>query len=232
MAVATAAALAVGAAGWAYPHSHEVALASVEVERGQPSVTGEAPAETVGAPAAEEPAAQAGDPPVTGNPLWAIPMSKLSATRDRPLFSASRRPRTPTVAAAPSPQPVAVATSPAPEPPHLTLVGTIIGENSRIAIFFDENAKTSSGVREGEAVAGWMLRTVEFALGGLGGERPHGDARPARTRRAAGPAAPSFRNHAEAAFHSRQPDYSGQPTEQPVARGGGRRPQRTGSAEG
>ncbi len=161
MAVATAAALAVGAAGWAYPHSHEVALASVEVERGQPSVTGEAPAETVGAPAAEEPAAQAGDPPVTGNPLWAIPMSKLSATRDRPLFSASRRPRTPTVAAAPSPQPVAVATSPAPEPPHLTLVGTIIGENSRIAIFFDENAKTSSGVREGEAVAGWMLRTVD-----------------------------------------------------------------------
>src|ERR1700736_2657436 len=28
----------------------------------------------------------------TGNPLWSVPLSALSATQERPIFSASRRP--------------------------------------------------------------------------------------------------------------------------------------------
>ena len=34
-----------------------------------------------------------------GNPLWSIPLSALSATRERPIFSASRRPPQPAVVA-------------------------------------------------------------------------------------------------------------------------------------
>src|SRR5262249_29523717 len=40
-------------------------------------------------------AASRRDPPPTGNPLWATPVGQLSATRERPLFSPSRRPPPP-----------------------------------------------------------------------------------------------------------------------------------------
>ena len=40
-----------------------------------------------------------------------------------------------------------------------TLVGTIVGGDSRIAILFDETSKITSGVREGER-SGWTLRSV------------------------------------------------------------------------
>src|SRR5215472_1432828 len=39
----------------------------------------------------------------TANPLWAIPLATLTTTRDRPIFSPSRRPPPPAVAAAPPP---------------------------------------------------------------------------------------------------------------------------------
>src|SRR6201995_4331257 len=39
--------------------------------------------------------------PLSANPLWAIPLTKLSGTRDRPIFSPSRRPPPPVVAAEP-----------------------------------------------------------------------------------------------------------------------------------
>jgi hypothetical protein len=138
--------------GWAQPHSYEISLAAIETESHKPDLSSEAPADP-------------GSPPpqlsTTGNPLWAIPISKLSATRDRPLFSTSRRPRTPTVAAAPAPPPTAVAQPVALETPPFTLVGTIIGEHSRIAILFDENSKMATGVKEGEQASGWTLRSVE-----------------------------------------------------------------------
>src|ERR1700721_2394532 len=42
---------------------------------------------------------QAANPPAPqpGNPLWAVPFSSLTVTRERPLFSASRRPPPPPV---------------------------------------------------------------------------------------------------------------------------------------
>ena len=49
----------------------------------------------------------------------------------------------------------------APETPPFVLVGTIIGENSRIAIFFNGALKTSTGVKEGESDSGWILRSVD-----------------------------------------------------------------------
>ena len=149
--MAVAGSLAVHAEGVGRSQFDEIARASIEIENSGPSLTRELPAD------GKPPAAEA---PATGNPLWAIPISKLSATRDRPLFSSSRRPPTPTVAAAPAPQ-SAVVKPVAPESPPFTLVGTIIGENSRIAIFFDENSKTATGVREGDSASGWTLRSVD-----------------------------------------------------------------------
>jgi general secretion pathway protein N len=150
--MAIAGVFASSAAGLAQPQSYKVSLAAIEAESPRADLNVEAPADA-GSPAAELPS--------TGNPLWAIPISKLSATRDRPLFSVSRHPRTPTVAAAPVrpsaaiPQPVAL------ETPPFTLVGTIIGDNGRIAILSDESSKMAIGVKEGEQTSGWTLRSVE-----------------------------------------------------------------------
>jgi hypothetical protein len=150
LAIAGVGVFACQVAGLAQPRSSAVSLAAIETESTGADVNGEASTDA-GRPAPEL--------STTANPLWAIPISKLSATRDRPLFSASRRPRTPTVAAAPTP--TVVAQPPAPETPPFTLVGTIIGENSRIAIFFDEALKTAIGVKEGESDSGWILRSVD-----------------------------------------------------------------------
>lgn len=150
IAAAFAGVFAVQAAGLAHAETRAVSIASIESESVGPEVQGEAP------PAPRSPAAEVS---TSGNPLWAIPISRLSATRDRPVFSESRRPRAPTVAAAPEPSPVAAPV--AAETPPFALVGTIIGEDSRIAIFFDQNSKTATGVREGERANGWMLRIVE-----------------------------------------------------------------------
>jgi general secretion pathway protein N len=156
--MAVAGCLAAPAEGAGSSRFDEIARASIEIENSGPSLTRELPAEA-GSPAdAGSPAAE---PPAAGNPLWSIPISKLSATRDRPLFSSSRRPPTPTVAAAPAPPPTAVVKPAAPETPPFTLVGTIIGENSRIAILFDENSKIATGVREGDSASGWTLRSVD-----------------------------------------------------------------------
>jgi len=152
LAIAAAALLVCQVAGLAQPRSSAVSLAAIETESTRPDLNGEASTDT-GHPAPEL--------STTGNPLWAIPVSNLSATRDRPLFSASRRPRTPTVAAAPAPTPSMAAQPTATEAPPFTLVGTIIGENSRIAIFFNEALKTATGVKEGDSDSGWILRSVD-----------------------------------------------------------------------
>jgi general secretion pathway protein N len=126
-------------------------------------------------PAASAPnAASAADWPATaatpapapaprGNPLWGIPLRALSATRDRPLFSPSRRPPAPVIAVAPAPvaRPAPMAVKPAaPEPPPLALVGTIVGAEKRIAILFNTTTRQVTHVREGEEESGWRVRLV------------------------------------------------------------------------
>jgi general secretion pathway protein N len=100
-------------------------------------------------------------PPPGGNPLWGIPISALDATRERPVFSASRRPPMPPVVAqrvaAPPPPP-----KPAePEQPLLTLVGTAIGTPKNVAVVLDRTTKTLVRLHLGEAVSGWTLRAVD-----------------------------------------------------------------------
>jgi general secretion pathway protein N len=98
-------------------------------------------------------------PPPGGNPLWGIPISALDATRERPVFSASRRPPMPPVVAqrvaAPPPKPAA------PEQPLLTLVGTAIGTPKNVAVVLDRTTKTLVRLHVGEAVSGWILRAVD-----------------------------------------------------------------------
>jgi general secretion pathway protein N len=105
--------------------------------------------------------AGARQPPLGGNPLWRIPISALDATRERPIFSASRRPPMPPVVA----QRVAVAPPPPkpaePEHPLLTLVGTAIGSPKNVAVVLDRAKKTLVRLHVGEAVSGWMLRAVD-----------------------------------------------------------------------
>jgi general secretion pathway protein N len=97
-----------------------------------------------------------------GNPLWAVPLSSLTLTRERPLFSSSRRPPAPPAVAAP-----VVQTRPAPPPPkpreperpRLSLVGTVGGEEG-IAVFVDQATQAIVRLRTGEGHDGWVLRTV------------------------------------------------------------------------
>lgn len=98
-------------------------------------------------------------PPPGGNPLWGVPIDQLTATRERPLFTASRRPPVPPVA----PQQLAEAPPPPPaaaEQPHLTLVGTVTGEPQTVAVVQDQTTKTLVRLRVGEAVLGWLLRSI------------------------------------------------------------------------
>jgi len=104
-----------------------------------------------GAPAAERPG--------EGNPLWKIPLSALSATRERPLFSASRRPPPPATAPTPPPPPMAVAPEP-PKPPF-SLIGTIIGQDERIGIFINEASQVTTRIRLGQVDSGWTLRSLD-----------------------------------------------------------------------
>jgi general secretion pathway protein N len=96
----------------------------------------------------------------SANPLWAIPLATLATTRDRPIFSPSRRPPpaavapVPVVAAPPRPKPAKV------ERPQLALVGTIGGPEESFAIFVDQTTKVALRLKIGEDYQGWSLRAV------------------------------------------------------------------------
>jgi general secretion pathway protein N len=94
------------------------------------------------------------------NPIWGVPLNQLSDTRDRPVFSPSRRPPPPAVVAEP------VVVKPPPprkkeiEPPRLSLVGTIASEDEGFGIFLDSSTKAALQLRVGDDYQGWKLRTI------------------------------------------------------------------------
>lgn len=97
----------------------------------------------------------------TGNPLWGIPLRVLTATRERPLFSPSRRPPAPAaVAAAPPARPVVVAKPPEPDHPLLTIVGTIVSDSDGIGVFVDQTNNEVIRMHTGQDRDGWVLRSV------------------------------------------------------------------------
>jgi general secretion pathway protein N len=105
---------------------------------------------------AERPAGRAR----SANPLWEIPLEILSGTRERPVFSPSRRP--PPVAVAQ----VAVAKPPPKlaqeeRPLQLLLVGTVTGGDRSFGIFVDQTSKAALRLKLGEEYRGWRLRAVQ-----------------------------------------------------------------------
>jgi hypothetical protein len=116
------------------------------------------PAKVVTAP---PPPAPAPERPLSANPLWAIPLTALSGTRDRPIFSPTRRPPAPAVAPAAAPK---VAAAPKPrerERPQLNLVGTIAGGDEGFGIFLDQSTRAALRLKVGEDYQGWKLRSVQ-----------------------------------------------------------------------
>jgi hypothetical protein len=89
-----------------------------------------------------------------GNPLWTIPLTSLTPTRERPIFSPTRRAPPVAVKSVPTQSPSAVQ-------PLLALVGAIAGESDGVAIFLDGTTKGIIRLKTGESHAGWMLQEVK-----------------------------------------------------------------------
>ncbi len=111
-------------------------------------------AEGVAAQSREEPAAVAGSPPAP------LSLDRLSATRDRPLFSPSRRPPPVAEFRAPPP-PRAAAPPPAPpkEPPNLTFFGTF-ESNEEVGATVQVGNEKPAIVRYGTYIEGWRVTEI------------------------------------------------------------------------
>jgi len=114
------------------------------------------PAAAVAADATPPPA-QAEAPVAATNPLAMQTLDRLSATRERPLFSPTRRPPPPPpeIVRGPEPPP-----PPAP-PPNVTLSGIVMdGEEAR-AVVRTGPANQVVRVRIGDDVGGWKVSQIE-----------------------------------------------------------------------
>lgn len=106
------------------------------------------------------PAPAPSKPTLSPNPLWTIPLVVLNETRERPLFSPSRRPTpanhvVPVVQTAPAPVPIDE-----PRRPQLTLLGTIVNEADGFGIFVDLATRAPFQLRLGASHQGWTLSSV------------------------------------------------------------------------
>jgi general secretion pathway protein N len=96
-----------------------------------------------------------------GNAVLAVPLSKLTMTRERPIFSASRRPPPPPAS------PVIAKPVEPPKPvekeqqPPLILVGTVAGEDSGIAVFVEQATENVIRLRINESYKGWTLHSIQ-----------------------------------------------------------------------
>lgn len=97
-------------------------------------------------------------PPRLGNPLRLISLEELPNTRQRPIFSPSRRPSLRSNA---NPPPLVQAPALPPpkleDRPQLSLIGAVVSEWDGIAIFMEQATKEIVRLRMGEAHKGWTL---------------------------------------------------------------------------
>lgn len=93
----------------------------------------------------------------SGNPLWGITIELLHATRQRPIFSPSRRPPMPAALAAPPPP----SAPPTPDKPAFNLLGTVAGSGAGYAVFLDNTTHDIVRLKTGEGQDGWILRSVK-----------------------------------------------------------------------
>jgi general secretion pathway protein N len=96
------------------------------------------------------------------NPLWAIPLKSLTKTRERPLFTPSRRPPAPAVIAVPHVAPPKIVVRPtAPQRPNMQLIGTVISDGESIGVFLDQTSNVLVRLKTGEGHSGWILRSIK-----------------------------------------------------------------------
>ncbi|MEI9923787.1 MAG: hypothetical protein WDN50_10040 [Bradyrhizobium sp.] len=96
----------------------------------------------------------------SANPLWGVPLNQLSGTRDRPIFSPSRRPPPPAAAAEAAPIKLPPRKKEI-EPPQLSLVGTIASDDEGFGIFIDQSTKIALRLKVGEDYQGWKLSVIQ-----------------------------------------------------------------------
>ena len=94
---------------------------------------------------------------VLPSPLAAQPLDRLSATRERPLFSPTRRPppRPPPVVVAPEPPP------PPPPPPDVALFGIVMDGDEVHAVVRAGPAAKITRVRVGDDIGGWKVAQID-----------------------------------------------------------------------
>jgi hypothetical protein len=107
------------------------------------------------------PAAPASERALSANPLWAMPLAQFPVTRERPIFSPSRRPPPPAVGPVVVPKIAAIPKPREPERPQLTLIGTIASDEDGFGIFLDQSTKAVLRLKVGEDFQGWKLRWVQ-----------------------------------------------------------------------
>jgi hypothetical protein len=161
LALLLATAVAVPAATLALPTDAPDLNVSRDVDDRSVSTVWEQPPTPAPAIVVRPPKAQPSAPEraLSPNPLWEIPLSSLSTTRERPIFSPSRRPPPPIVAAA-APAPIPPPKPARAERPQLSLVGTVDGGDESFGIFVDQTTKAAFRLRIGEDYRGWKLRGV------------------------------------------------------------------------
>jgi general secretion pathway protein N len=98
-----------------------------------------------------------------GNPLWGISLDALHETRDRPLFTPSRRP--PAAAVTPPPAEPVKAPPPPPLPaepdtPQVSLLGVVSGNGEGYAVLIATATHDIVRLKTGEGYQGWVLRSV------------------------------------------------------------------------
>ena len=122
------------------------------------------------------------------NVVSAIPLAKLSMTRDRPIFSPSRRPPPQTILPVIA-RPMEPVKPAEPDRPPLILVGTVAGGDSGIAVFVEQSTENTIRLRVNESHQGWTLNSIRGREVTLRKERkssvlalapPGGNAEPAR----------------------------------------------------
>ncbi len=112
-------------------------------------------------PARATPSSNRNEATEAGNPLSKIPLSALTATRDRPLFSLSRRPPAPAIEANAEPAQAPAAAAP-PERPAVKLIGTILSPATSVVLLRDSATQAVTRLRVGEATSGWRVKTVSL----------------------------------------------------------------------
>jgi general secretion pathway protein N len=95
-------------------------------------------------------------------PLWRVPLQTLTATRDKPLFSPSRRPPPPAPVALPPPAAPPLPPPPPEPPPRGALVGVLTGpDNYSVAMIVPDQSSKPMQLHVGEKIGNWTMTSLE-----------------------------------------------------------------------